>query len=39
VMLWNFSTNALTVDLAFTDLPRDLRARHLTLNAESARWN
>ena len=25
-----------TVDLAFTDLPRDLRARHLTLNAESA---
>jgi len=23
------------VDLAFTDLPRDLRVRHLTLNAES----
>jgi len=36
VMLWNFSTNALTVDLAFTDLPRDLRMRHLTLNAVSA---
>ena len=36
VMLWNFSTNAMTVDLVFTDLPRDLRVRHLTLNAESA---
>ncbi len=36
VMFWNFSTNAMTVDLAFTDLPRNLRVRHLTLNAESA---
>ena len=36
VMVWNFSTNALGVDLTFTDLPRDLRMRHLTLNAESA---
>src|SRR5262249_52756448 len=36
VMLWNFSTHAVTVDLAFTDLPRDLRMRHLTLNAEAA---
>ena len=26
----------MTVDLAFSDLPRDLRVRHLTLNAESA---
>jgi hypothetical protein len=36
VMVWNFSTNALRVDLTFKDLPRDLRLRHLTLNAESA---
>ncbi len=36
VMLWDFSTNAVMVDLAFNDLPRDLRVRHLTLNAEVA---
>jgi xylan 1,4-beta-xylosidase len=35
VMLWNFSTQALAVDLTFMDLPRDLRVRHLTLDAAS----
>jgi hypothetical protein len=36
VMVWNFSTNAMEVDLAFKDLPRALRLRHLTLDAQSA---
>jgi hypothetical protein len=35
VMVWNFSTNATEVDLAFKDLPRALRLRHLTLDAQS----
>lgn len=36
VMLWNFSTNATEVEVTFADLPRDLRVRHLTLDAAAA---
>ena len=36
VMLWNFSTNTVQVEVTFANLPRDLRLRQLTLDAESA---
>jgi xylan 1,4-beta-xylosidase len=33
VMLWNFSPAPVTARITFVDLPTDLRARHLTLDA------
>jgi len=33
VMLWNFSPTPVTARITFADLPTDLRARHLTLDA------
>jgi len=35
VMLWNFSTNPVQAEITFANLPRDLRLRHLTLDAAS----
>jgi hypothetical protein len=36
VMLWNFSTNTIDAEVAFAGVPRDLRLRQLTLDAQSA---
>jgi hypothetical protein len=33
VMLWNFSAKSNQVDVTFSDLPNDLRIRHLTFDA------
>jgi hypothetical protein len=35
VMLWNFSANTVQAEITFANLPRDLRLRHLTLDAAS----
>jgi hypothetical protein len=35
VMLWNFSKTPTRTEITFANMPRDLRLRHLTLDAES----
>jgi len=36
VMLWNFSPTSSQAKITFANLPRDLRLRHLTLDAQAA---
>lgn len=36
VMVWNFSARPVQAEVTFANLPRDLRMRHLTLDAQSA---
>jgi hypothetical protein len=35
LMLWNFSGKATPVNLTLAGLPRDMRMRHLTLDAQA----
>jgi hypothetical protein len=36
LMLWNFSSSPVPLELAFKDLPRDVRIRHIVLDATTA---
>jgi len=36
LLIWNFSTNATSVDLTLTGFPRDLRTRHIVLDAAAS---
>ena len=36
VMLWNFSSEPITTQIIFSDVPKDFRVRHLTLDAQTA---
>ncbi len=36
VMLWNFSSAPATAEITFSDLPKDLKVRHITLDALTA---
>jgi hypothetical protein len=35
LLLWNFSTASAAVDLTLEGLPKDMRVRHLVLDAQS----